>query len=1052
MITDHFTHILNILKKWLSRLARRSASLFFAVLSSLHRFVARHLKLGDRRLITRFASEVSPRSQEDIKGEDSCVCPSLLPPDQMGREAGEPPSPSDDPYTGSHLPLRKNTGIPPLDPNPTTIGCTSATHTYGLHQGSVSSSHLSLRMEESVVKSKTSSKDGALQEPGSPGPSHLSDHHEVSTIHSRPRGYLDDTHSLNTTRTPSMRHLAPGMPYSLHASSSRVSVSTGHSFTRSIAGSEARQTAYRAHTGTVHSHPSRPSSIYSMADVHHGSRNTVYTPLDSSAQAVPIPGHGLDHHVHYTAPPGNNEQVPGSEVVVVYDGPQLSSMVPDDVKRYGRCRFREYKVTDFTIPALTLAVHGMDVPEGWTAFVHPEGARYFVNQQTRTFTDMNVCETDICDDIEYFMHYLLDELQQTIEDKNLSLDMEQVDLVVEPKTFGGDSVICCYYFANHRDRCLFWLDDFNPEDIISECKGINNLSHIWLAVEAQYWKHWDYFPSLCPVTQDIVDELNEMLVHATCDHLTSLQSCAAFDAIELKDHLSVVDKIKVHTTRTAPAHQSMRRGHAAIVIGRIMYTFIHNRFVNYHGEDCVRLIFEQSVHGWSYKPSPAMIILAPLLLLDPVAQVQELHKIFVDEVTYEARWREFCLKFKGQLQDSNLLATVLLNANVGFLAINTVDRSGRNAIQMASYMSLVTSLGSIVVGLFFVSHDRTSGQNTATEAAEFLGRLHNRKHGLEKLAIIYSLPKALLMWGMAFFFAAFSIDWWRAGDKTSRSIVGSVTLVVFVMIFSSIILTRDEAIWSWRLIWRLFGNITQELLSRLANAWKQIVALGQNDLVGLPADADVAMRTYHNHVTTLPDPEPDNHENRSNSPTPHIQPGHHSASVHAPQHPHAGNFVQPSSDSHINPGVLSRIGSLQQIRENTQTDFQDQSTTEAHREHGSAPLSVHFDTLPSSTSEEMAETPANAPRNSDVLPTTTSILSKHGSHSAAVATDTEAPILPDLFEVVEEPRDLEHPPSTTPPPRIYARSATGDHFHRAPEAPQSTLEAGRDDIIEECQE
>lgn len=50
-----------------------------------------------------------------------------------------------------------------------------------------------------------------------------------------------------------------------------------------------------------------------------------------------------------------------------------------------------------------------------------------------------------------------------------------------------------------------------------------------------------------------------------------------------------------------------------------------------------------------------MIILAPLLLLDPVAQVQELHKIFVDEVTYEARWREFCLKFKGQLQDSNLL-------------------------------------------------------------------------------------------------------------------------------------------------------------------------------------------------------------------------------------------------------------------------------------------------------------------------------------------------------------------------------------------------------------
>ncbi|KAG1798697.1 uncharacterized protein BJ212DRAFT_1403404 [Suillus subaureus] len=33
--------------------------------------------------------------------------------------------------------------------------------------------------------------------------------------------------------------------------------------------------------------------------------------------------------------------------------------------------------------------------------------------------------------------------------------MRQVDLVVEPKNLDGDSVVCCYYFANHRDRCLF---------------------------------------------------------------------------------------------------------------------------------------------------------------------------------------------------------------------------------------------------------------------------------------------------------------------------------------------------------------------------------------------------------------------------------------------------------------------------------------------------------------------------------------------------------------------------------------------------------------------
>ena len=54
----------------------------------------------------------------------------------------------------------------------------------------------------------------------------------------------------------------------------------------------------------------------------------------------------------------------------------------------------------------------------------------------------------------------------------------------------------------------------------------------------------------------------------------------------------------------------------------------------------------------------------------------------------------------------------MLNANVGFLAVN---KGGKTSIQMASYMSLVTSFASIVLGLFFVSQNRTSGQYTATE-------------------------------------------------------------------------------------------------------------------------------------------------------------------------------------------------------------------------------------------------------------------------------------------------------------------------------------------------
>jgi hypothetical protein len=95
----------------------------------------------------------------------------------------------------------------------------------------------------------------------------------------------------------------------------------------------------------------------------------------------------------------------------------------------------------------------------------------------RTFTQMNICDEDICSDIEYYMQFLLEQLQQTVEEESLELDVQQVDLVLEPKIFDDSSVVGCYYFANHCDRTLFWLDEHDIEDILSDCQGVN-LSHI----------------------------------------------------------------------------------------------------------------------------------------------------------------------------------------------------------------------------------------------------------------------------------------------------------------------------------------------------------------------------------------------------------------------------------------------------------------------------------------------------------------------------------------------------------------------------------------------
>ncbi|KAG0697598.1 hypothetical protein DFH29DRAFT_1082268 [Suillus ampliporus] len=466
-------------------------------------------------------------------------------------------------------------------------------------------------------------------------------------------------------------------------------------------------------------------------------------------------------------------------------------------------------ISDYKIKAYQVQYpsHDGNLPIGWTAHVHPEGARYFLHAQTRTYTESDVCSLDILNDIVYFSNYLHGELRLAIDTKKIDIDYDEVELVLEPKKAGETEIICCYYFVNPAERCLFWLDEYDAEDMLGECRGVTALSHKRLAVQAQYWcvslpnldsavnkhrsrKHWEMFPNLCPVAQDILDELKELMLHATCDHLTTTRSAAALSADELKQYFEIVKWIRVNSTGD--------RAHAVVIIGRIMHTFCRNQYLNFHGQPCARLSVDQTVRGWSYKPSIYMTIFAPLLCMAPVAHVRSLHTSFVDDLASTAEWKIFITRLNGQLQNLNLLGTVLLGANVGFLAIQSVDSgTGRSPTQIASYMSLVLSFGSIALGLTFIALDLT-GRDRGSEAARFLQRMNDGKRGLEKLAIIYSLPYALLMWSMFFFLVAFSYEWCSPGDAISRATVGAVLLIVCGLVVWCISVAADRrAPWWW---------------------------------------------------------------------------------------------------------------------------------------------------------------------------------------------------------------------------------------------------------------
>jgi hypothetical protein len=91
-------------------------------------------------------------------------------------------------------------------------------------------------------------------------------------------------------------------------------------------------------------------------------------------------------------------------------------------------------------------------------------------------------------------------------------------------------------------------------------------------------------------------------------------------------------------------------------------------------------------------------------------------------------WQEFVFFVSSGLHSCNVIksnpqqATVMLNANVAFLAIQSVDVDGprRSPAQISSYLSVIANIGSIILGLLLMRQNRTKSKDTADEAVSYL--------------------------------------------------------------------------------------------------------------------------------------------------------------------------------------------------------------------------------------------------------------------------------------------------------------------------------------------
>ncbi|KAK0470200.1 uncharacterized protein EV420DRAFT_1257604, partial [Desarmillaria tabescens] len=163
-------------------------------------------------------------------------------------------------------------------------------------------------------------------------------------------------------------------------------------------------------------------------------------------------------------------------------------------------------------------------------------------------------------------------------------------------------------------------------------------------------------------------------------------------------------------------------------------------YVDFYGEPGPTLDFSNGgKQGYViYKQTHMGLItlLSPLLFFAPDIHCATLYEVWSDGISK--------MEWNSTDNIKHLQATVLLNANIAFLAIQSIDESsvykGCSPAQIASYVSTIMSIGSVTMGLLLLQKNCHKSRDYNRTSVSYV--FYHLRLGLETLAIMYSLPWA----------------------------------------------------------------------------------------------------------------------------------------------------------------------------------------------------------------------------------------------------------------------------------------------------------------------
>ncbi|THU95641.1 hypothetical protein K435DRAFT_859315 [Dendrothele bispora CBS 962.96] len=510
---------------------------------------------------------------------------------------------------------------------------------------------------------------------------------------------------------------------------------------------------------------------------------------------------------------------------------RLNPIIPKDLKRYDRT----YKIDKWPKSRIKYKLEPLQSPTtpnllspDWEAHTQFDGRCIFYHSEKRVLTEAWLYDQQEVDKINICIH-ALEQLEGVYGSPPSN---SQLVLEMEPDPEVPDNWRCWYYYADSQSRNIFWYHENEMGCYLTEVGGGEVGMHASMQIKAHpitsahvqslgQFLQREY--CVQTVEEQILDEICTFFRYAHTDVRTSIDSTIPY---RLPGELEHWEK------QVDAARESLRKRGSGLpwivgklldmdpissIIsklnpGRAMQSMCEYRYLNYYGQRGARLR-PHSVHGDGERPKRSLWfrILSSLLLRSPDAYLLDFEKFWIDETVIYSLWLEFVKRRMSDWTENTAFGTILLTVNVGFLAIPRVDNgnSPRSSAQIVSYMSIITTLAGVMLGLLLLRLHRTMERASAHEANDFLRHRSHQEYGLEKLCIMYSLPYALLMYALALSMVAILCMCLVSANTITLVLVISTSVLAFLLVswFIKLAWNNDPKHWrQWKRPKSRFGS------------------------------------------------------------------------------------------------------------------------------------------------------------------------------------------------------------------------------------------------------